>query len=279
VLFRSQYPPEKPTFEGPSESYLDAENTFTISSHDEENDRIRYYIDWGDGTTEWTDFHDSGEEVSLTHVWKEKGSFTIYFESEDEHGSSIYEFPMMDRTVISIIDEEVLDQKMTDRYQGQVCNWAFVVAPQELAQSFVPQHPVLTRMDLQLGFFPTMSTELLPVKVSIKENLTGVDIVQTSAIPQEGGKLYMPLLYKTPWLTFNFPDTELTPGKTYYIVVHYDLYGSTVAWDHSGKFYFDDPDYAGDTYPNGEGFISYDNGRSWELYPYAYDFCFVTFGS
>ena len=278
ILTDVHLPPNKPFFEGPTMGYLNAENTFTILSNDPEQDRIRYYVDWGDGTEQWTDLYDSGEEISMSHIWSEKGTFTIYFECEDEYGNGLYEFPMMDRTIITIIEDEIIDQKMTDRYEGQTCNWAFLGENQALAQSFIPQKSILTKADLQIGLVSLWSVESNPMYVSIRENLTGKDIIITSVNTVDGGYLYMPNCFKNPWLTVDFPDTEVIPGKKYYMVARYLKSGTFSHWDHGGKFYFNDPDYHGDPYPSGDAYISYDGGRHWELHSPAHDFCFVTYG-
>jgi hypothetical protein len=281
ILTYSQLPPDNPDFQGPISGNLNAEINFTISSNDAENDRIRYYIEWGDDTEEWTDLYNSGEEISISHSWNEKGTFTIYFECVDEHGNGLYEFPMMDRTSITIIEDEIIDQKMTDRYQGQTCNWAIFSNTQYLAQSFIPQYSVLPKADLQIGLYSLLSDgdESTPIYVSIRDNLTGPDIIKVSVIPEETKPLYCPIFWKTLWLTVDFQNVEVIPGQKYYIVARYQQSGLFAVWDHAGKFYFNDPDYNGDPYLSGDAFISYDRGRNWEFHDPAHDFCFVTYGN
>jgi hypothetical protein len=79
------YPPDKPTINGPSTGAPGITYTYTIQSHDPENHDLYYCIDWGDGTGEnCMGPKDSGEVVSLTHVWTEEGVFILEVTAWDD---------------------------------------------------------------------------------------------------------------------------------------------------------------------------------------------------
>jgi len=49
---------------------------------------VSAYINWDDNTTtDWTEFHDSGEAFSITHSWAEKGTYNVQVKVKDETGA------------------------------------------------------------------------------------------------------------------------------------------------------------------------------------------------
>ena len=46
-----------------------------------------YNIDWGDGDTDWTEYGDSGTEVTLKHTWTSQGTYTIKAQAVDFYGA------------------------------------------------------------------------------------------------------------------------------------------------------------------------------------------------
>ena len=76
--------PLKPTITGPSNGKPGEQYTFKFKSTDPNNDQLYFYIDWGDGTVEeWIGPFNSGEEISKSHTYQEKGSFNISAKSRD----------------------------------------------------------------------------------------------------------------------------------------------------------------------------------------------------
>lgn len=53
-----------------------------------DGDDVRYYIDWGDGTSETTVYYAPGETAIITHIWTEEGTFEIEVKAEDPDGES-----------------------------------------------------------------------------------------------------------------------------------------------------------------------------------------------
>jgi len=70
-------PPTKPTIAGPTNGKPDIEYEFIFNSTDPNDDSIMYLIEWGDDTTEWTEYGDSGEEFTLKHIWNKEGNYII----------------------------------------------------------------------------------------------------------------------------------------------------------------------------------------------------------
>lgn len=80
--------PTDPSIHGPSLGIVTNEYEFSFVSFDEDNDEISYLIDWGDDqTTDWTDFYSSGEQLTISHSWQEKGKYIIRAKVKDSNGA------------------------------------------------------------------------------------------------------------------------------------------------------------------------------------------------
>lgn len=79
--------PETPI--GPSTGMVGTSYSFFTSTTDPDNDKVRYGWDWtGDGVVdEWTGFFESGELVTLSHMYPTAGTYYIKVMAEDEHGA------------------------------------------------------------------------------------------------------------------------------------------------------------------------------------------------
>lgn len=75
--------PETPS--GPTSGKPGEEYTFSSSAVDPDDDTIKYCFDWGDGNTSWSGFVSSGEPVSLSYTWEEKGTYEVKVKVRDEH--------------------------------------------------------------------------------------------------------------------------------------------------------------------------------------------------
>jgi hypothetical protein len=81
------YPPNNPDINGPSTGENGIQYDFTLIATDPDNDDLYYYIEWGDGTVEeWIGSYDSGEQVTFSHTWEEKNTFTIRAKVKDSEG-------------------------------------------------------------------------------------------------------------------------------------------------------------------------------------------------
>jgi len=74
--------PEKPT--GPNQGNINTEYSYTTSSNDLEGNDIYYFFNWGDGNNSgWIGPKKSGEIITATHQWIEKGTYNIKVKAKD----------------------------------------------------------------------------------------------------------------------------------------------------------------------------------------------------
>ncbi|KYK23781.1 hypothetical protein AYK24_00680 [Thermoplasmatales archaeon SG8-52-4] len=77
-------PPSKPIISGPSSGKPNTDYNYKFLSEDPSGSDIYYYIDWNDGNTEdWIGPFSSGEEITISHSWNKKGSYTIKSKVKD----------------------------------------------------------------------------------------------------------------------------------------------------------------------------------------------------
>ncbi|UCF49216.1 MAG: SBBP repeat-containing protein, partial [Thermoplasmatales archaeon] len=76
-------PPTAPKIEGPSSGEPGIEYEYTLNSTDPEELPIMYFIDWGDNTSEWTEYCSSGVEITLKHIWENQGTYLIKAKTKD----------------------------------------------------------------------------------------------------------------------------------------------------------------------------------------------------
>ncbi|HMA82827.1 MAG TPA: C25 family cysteine peptidase [Candidatus Thermoplasmatota archaeon] len=80
-------PPLKPTLNGPTSGAIDEEQTYEALTTDPEGDAVFYMFDWGDDTySEWFGPYESGEPISASYTWTEKGDYEIRVKAKDDHG-------------------------------------------------------------------------------------------------------------------------------------------------------------------------------------------------
>ena len=78
--------PRSPSISGPNSGKSGESYDFTFNAIDPNDDNLRFIIDWGDGKNDTTAFIASGVDVTLSHTWETKGTFTINAKAEDEYG-------------------------------------------------------------------------------------------------------------------------------------------------------------------------------------------------
>jgi len=76
--------PYKP--DGPEEGEANIQYSYSTISTDPDDDLIKYCFDWGEGTVEWTDWMDSGTNITLTHTWERPGNYEIKVKARDVNG-------------------------------------------------------------------------------------------------------------------------------------------------------------------------------------------------
>jgi len=80
-------PPAPPEINGPSVGKVGISYNWTFMSTDPEGNNITYYIEWGDNTSNITDFYPSGTDIKLKHTWNEDGTYNITAKAQDIHGA------------------------------------------------------------------------------------------------------------------------------------------------------------------------------------------------
>jgi hypothetical protein len=77
-------PPNAPTITGPNTGRIGKTYTFNITATDPNNDNIYYFILWGDGSnSSWIGPYASGEEITQTHTWSKRGTYTVSAKVKD----------------------------------------------------------------------------------------------------------------------------------------------------------------------------------------------------
>jgi rhodanese-related sulfurtransferase len=80
--------PNTPTITGPPSGKPGTKYTFTIMANDPDYDIIYLCVNWSDESGEvCVGPYESGEEVTLSHTWTEKGTFMIKSKASDRYGN------------------------------------------------------------------------------------------------------------------------------------------------------------------------------------------------
>jgi hypothetical protein len=80
-------PPDAPIIKGKRNIHEPGPYNYKFKATDPDGDDVRYFIAWGDGTSEWTDFYASGEEITISHTWYNLGSAILKARANDTHGA------------------------------------------------------------------------------------------------------------------------------------------------------------------------------------------------
>jgi hypothetical protein len=78
-------PPNTPSITGEISGAKKTSYKYTIRTTDPEENKVKYCIDWADGTNNITDFYKSGEEISISHIWYKKGNYSVKVQAIDEY--------------------------------------------------------------------------------------------------------------------------------------------------------------------------------------------------
>ncbi|UCH71458.1 MAG: PKD domain-containing protein, partial [Thermoplasmatales archaeon] len=83
LIIQPNRPPENPTIDGEIIGLPNTNYTYNVRSTDLDNDMIRYFVDWGDGTNATSEFVESGTLYDFIHRWDSVGEFTISVQAYD----------------------------------------------------------------------------------------------------------------------------------------------------------------------------------------------------
>jgi hypothetical protein len=84
---RLSEPPEIPTIDGKTSGKTGEEYEYTFNSADPDGDDVKFFVNWGDNNTEWTDYVASGTDANVKHTWTEKGTYLIRAKAVDTNGA------------------------------------------------------------------------------------------------------------------------------------------------------------------------------------------------
>ena len=82
-------PPNTPTITGPTSGKAGEYHRYIFQTTDPEGHEIYYYVDWGDDTSThgWAGPYNSGEALSLDHLYTFEGTYIIKAKAKDEYDS------------------------------------------------------------------------------------------------------------------------------------------------------------------------------------------------
>ena len=259
VLSQSELPPSTPKLIfGPTTGKKGDINNFIISAIEPENEQIRYYIEWGDGTNEYSDFYLSEEIVNLSHKWNTEGVFNFYIYSEDDNGAKSIN---SEKNVIAIADENSIDQVQINEsyYNGYPISSNF-----QVAQSFKPNNDYITKIAL-----PIYSRGFDEVHLQIKRNLTDDKILtEASVIVPRTYNYFTNGVYD--WAIFDVKDINVKKNETYFMICYSDFFWMS-QWRNMLRI------NSNNAYQEGSLFYSDNYGQSWKI-ENNLDACFVTYG-
>ena len=76
--------PNPPSIDGPQDGNAGTEYDYTFITTDPDDDKLYYYIDWGDNTSEeWIGPYNSDEEITVSHIWEEQGTYVVKAKAKD----------------------------------------------------------------------------------------------------------------------------------------------------------------------------------------------------
>ena len=87
ILNANNHPPAAPYIKGKAVIQELGSYDYKFKVIDPDGDDVRFFINWDDGNTEWTDYYSSGEEITIHHSWDLIGDFAIKARASDTYGA------------------------------------------------------------------------------------------------------------------------------------------------------------------------------------------------
>ena len=95
LVIQPNSPPSNPEINGHTKGKKDSDYTYTAVSSDNDNDSIKYIFDWGDGTSNESEFLPNGTIFAITHKWTSTGSYTLKVTANDNQTISSSELTVV----------------------------------------------------------------------------------------------------------------------------------------------------------------------------------------
>lgn len=81
-------PPNTPSIDGQTKGKVGVSSSYIVQAKDPQGDEVFYYVDWGDMTnSSWVGPSPSNENVTLSHMFTKKGSYTIKVKAKDVYNA------------------------------------------------------------------------------------------------------------------------------------------------------------------------------------------------
>ncbi len=194
--------PNKPIIDGPFEADIEEECTFSTSAIDPINRQIHYNFSWGDGTySDWLGPYESGQIITISHSWNEKGLYQVRVKAKNsDDAESQWSYSIIVHIPKKINDG--IDQTQFIYNGGYRC-WGGLC----FAQSFIPFKNTLTMVSL----FMQRLGNPIKIRISIRDELDHMDLTHIEFDGESISDTFR-------WHVFDFPDIDVVPGNTYYIV-------------------------------------------------------------
>jgi len=85
---KANTPPNIPVINGEKRGKPGEEYQYNFTTSDIDQDDVYYYVNWSDNTSnQLVGLYHSGEEVTLSHIWSEKGTYTVKVKARDIYGA------------------------------------------------------------------------------------------------------------------------------------------------------------------------------------------------
>lgn len=79
-------PPDKPSITGTIKGQPTVLYNYTFTAIEPDGENIKYVIDWDDGNQEETAYVGTGESITVSHTWADRGRYTIKAKAVDING-------------------------------------------------------------------------------------------------------------------------------------------------------------------------------------------------
>lgn len=228
------------------------------------------YYDYTEGALKYCFYNDESWVFDTVESEGSTGCFnSLFLDSDNEPCISYYDWGSKALKYASLNagdwDIQTLEidsnSDYLDQEQKYCCGYAYMIDNSvPLAQSFIPTYKVLTRVELMVvkRYNPGDMT------VSIKKDLDGDDLASITLTANE-------IAEDMSWKCFDFPDIEVTPGETYYVVCN-----ALDVVEYNAYFWY----YGiNDAYPDGNGWVKKTSWKEFTVSGFPDpDFGFKTFG-
>ncbi len=182
--------------------------------------------------------------------------------------STTTKLPQHENGLMRTTYEDELDQSMTE-FEGALPIGGYSIHADtiiniSIAQSFMPQKEVVTRIQLYMA---RNITATQPCSLALRESLTGITIA-AARLDASSFIVYDPEIQHLEWVEFDIPDVWINTNTTYYMVLYTANVTDNYYWIGGNS---------SNQYPDGSAYISMNDGQTWDAYIDA-DGCFKTYG-